>query len=86
MTCHSPAPVSAMHSSAGGRGHGPSNRVDEHDDGPTGSGQFSVDQFDREDHVVAAYQRSFAQGYDNFGNLALGTHYRNGGIGGIVRK
>ena len=83
---HSPAPVPAMNSRSGSRGHWPSNGIDEHDDGLSRVGQFSVDHLDREDHVVAAYQRSFAQGYDNFGHLAFGAYDRNGCIGRIVCK
>ena len=60
---HSPPSMPAMNSSAGGWRHGPSNGIDEHYDGFARVGQFSVKHFDREDHVVAAYQRSFAQGY-----------------------
>jgi hypothetical protein len=82
----SPAAVSTMDTSSGSRGHGPSNGVDEHDDGLSRIREFSFEHLDREDHVVSAYQRSFAQGYDNFGNLAFGTHDRNGCIGGIVCK
>ncbi len=82
----SPASVPAMNSSAGGWRHGPSNGIDEHDDGLARIGQFSVDHLDREDHVVTTHHRSFAQGYDNFGNLAFGIHDLNGCIGRIVCK
>jgi hypothetical protein len=81
-----PAAVSAMDTSSRSRGHGPSNGVDEHDDGLSRVREFTFEHLDRENHVVSAYQRSFAQGYDNFGNLAFGTHDRNGCIGGIVCK
>ncbi len=82
----SPAAMATMNPSNGRRGQGPSNGIDEHDDGLARVGEFSVDHLDRENHVVAAHQRSFAQGYDNFGNLAFGTHDRNGCIGRIVCK
>jgi hypothetical protein len=81
-----PAAVSAVDTSSGGRGHGPSNGVDEHDDGLSRVRKFSLEHFDREDHVVPVYQRSFAQSYDNLGHLALGVYNRNCGIGRIVCK
>ena len=80
---HSPAPVPAMNSRYGSRGHWPSNGIDEHDDGLSRVGQLSVEQLDRKNHVVAVYLRSFTQGYDCFGDLAFGIHDRNGRIGGI---
>jgi len=82
----SPAAVSAVDTSSGSRGHGPSNGVDEHDDGISRVRKFSFEHLDREDHVVAVYQGSFAQGDDDLGNIPFGTHDRNGRIGGIVRK
>ena len=86
MTGHGSASVPAMNARTGSRGHWPSNGIDKHDDGLSRVGQFAVDHFDREDHVVAPYQRSFAQGYNCFGDLASGTNDRNGGIGRIVGK
>ena len=41
VTAHSPAPVTAMNSRAGGRRQGPSNRIDENDDGLARVGEFS---------------------------------------------
>ena len=73
MTGHGSASVTAMNSRSGGRRHRPSNGIDEHDDGLSRVGQFSVEHFDREDHIVAAYQRSFAQGYNCCGDLGSGT-------------
>ena len=62
MSSDGPAAVSAMDTGSRSRGHGPSNGIDEHDDGLSRVREFSVEHLDREDHVVAAYQRSFAQG------------------------
>ncbi|TDI94975.1 MAG: hypothetical protein E2O77_00010 [Caldithrix sp.] len=75
-----------MNSRNGGRRQGASNRIDKHDDGLARVGQLPVEHLDRENHIVAAYQRFFAQGYDNFDNLAFSTHDRNGCIGWIVSK
>ena len=86
MTGHGSASVPAMNSRSGGRRHGPSNGVDEHDDGLARIREISVDHFDRKNHVLAAHLRFFAQGYNCFGDLASGTNDRNGGIGRIVGK
>jgi hypothetical protein len=81
-----PAVVSAMNPGNGSRRHGPSNGIDEHDDGLARIGEFSVDSIDREDHVVASHQRFFAQGNDDLDNFAFGVYDRNGCIGRIVCK
>ena len=83
---HSPAPVPAMNSRSGSRGHWPSNGIDEHDDGLSRVGQFSVDHLDRKDHVVSAHLRFFAQGYDCFGHLALGATIETAALGGLSAK
>jgi len=46
------------------------NGIDEHDGGLSRGGQFTVDHLDRENRVIAAQLRSFAQGYDRFGNFS----------------
>ena len=76
----------AMNSRSRSRGHWPADGIDEHNDGLSGVREFSLEHFDREDHVVPFYQRSFAQGYDNLGHLPFGVYDRNCGIGRIVCK